>query len=140
MESWMIYAGLSAIFAALTAVFIKLGTQTIDSDVATLYRVFLIFFVTLAVIALKQKRITLAGSSTKEIVFLGLSALATGLSWLAYFRAIKEGPLSKVSLIDKSSVILVVLIGLMFFGETLTLKSGLGMLFVIGGLFLLFFK
>ena len=139
MQTWFVYAALSAIFAALTAVFIKLVTQTIDSDVATFYRTVLIVFVTFAVLMIKQKRISIAGAGSREILFLSLSAITTGLSWLAYFRAMKEGPISKVSLIDRSSVLLVILLGLIFFGEQFTLKSGIGMLLVLGGLFFLYF-
>jgi transporter family protein len=138
MQSWILYAVLSAVFAALTALFIKLGTQTIDSDVATFYRTIIIFVVTVGIIYFRGKKLSLAGTDGKEILFLGLSGIATGLSWLAYFRAIKEGPLSKVSLIDKSSVLLIVLIGIMFFGEQLTVKAGIGALLVLSGLFLLF--
>jgi bacterial/archaeal transporter family protein len=138
MPSWFLYAALSAIFAALTATFIKLGTQSIDSDVATFYRTILIVFVTLAVVLIKQKRLTFGAASGKEILFLSLSAVATGLSWLAYFRAMKEGPISKVQLIDKSSVILVVLIGLLFFQEHLSIKGGIGAALVVGGLYLLY--
>jgi transporter family protein len=139
MATWFVYAALSATFAALTAVFIKLGTQSIDSDVATFYRTILIVFVTFIVLMVKQKRISLAGAGSRELLFLGLSAVATGLSWLAYFRAMKEGPISKVSLIDRSSVLLVLLIGILFFGEQFSVKSGIGVLLVLGGLFLLYF-
>ncbi len=138
MPSWFIYAALSAVFAALTAMFIKLGTSTIDSDIATFYRTILIVFVALAVVLIKQKRFTFGEASNKEILFLSLSALATGLSWLAYFKAMKEGPISKVSLIDKSSVILVVLIGLLFFQEKMSIKGGIGVGLIIGGLYMLY--
>ena len=138
MQSWFFYAALSAIFAALTATFIKLGTQSIDSDVATFYRTVLIVFVSLAAVVLKQKKLTFGAAGTKEIVFLSLSALATGLSWLAYFKAMQLGPISKVSLIDKSSVLLVVLIGVLFFGEQFSIRSGIGLALVLGGLFLVY--
>ena len=138
MPTWFIYAALSAVFAALTATFIKLGTSTIDSDIATFFRTILIVFVTLTVVLLKQKRFTFGNAGGREILFLSLSAITTGLSWLAYFKAMKEGPISKVSLIDKSSVILVVLIGLLFFQEHLSIKGGIGAALVVGGLYLLY--
>jgi bacterial/archaeal transporter family protein len=138
MQSWIIFAILSAVFAALTALFIKLGTQTVDSDVATFYRTIIIFVITAVIIYFRGKKLSLGETGGKEIMFLGLSGVATGLSWLAYFRAIKDGPLSKVSLIDKSSVLLIVLIGIMFFGEAFTLKAGIGAALVLAGLFLLF--
>jgi bacterial/archaeal transporter family protein len=137
MPSWMIYAALSAVFAAATAVLIKLGTQTIDSDVATFYRTIIIFCVSLAIIAIKSKKLTLAESGTREVTFLALSGVATGLSWLCYFRAMKDGPIGHVSLIDKSSVLLVVLAGVLFFGEQLSAKSGIGIALVIAGLYFL---
>lgn len=140
MPSWMIYAALSAVFAAATAVLIKLGTQTIDSDVATFYRTIVIFFVSLAIIAIKSKKLSLAESGMKEITFLALSGVATGLSWLCYFRAMKDGPVGRVSLIDKSSVLLIVLAGVLFFGEQLTAKSGIGIALVIAGLYFLSLK
>jgi len=138
MPTWFVYAALSAVFAALTATFIKLGTQSIDSDVATFYRTILIVFVALAAVLLKQKKLTFGEASGREITFLSLSAIATGLSWLAYFRAMKEGPISKVSLIDKSSVLLIILIGLLFFGEQFSVRSGIGLVLILGGLFLLY--
>ena len=138
MQSWIVFAILSALFAALTALFIKLGTQTIDSDVATFYRTIIIFVITTVIIYFRGKKLSLGETGTKEIIYLGLSGVATGLSWLAYFRAIKSGPLSKVSLIDKSSVLLIVLIGLLFFGEQFTMKAAIGAVLVLSGLFLLF--
>lgn len=140
MPSWIIYAAFSAIFAALTAVLIKLGTQTVDSDVATFYRTIVIFFAALAIVYLKGKKLSLSGTSTKEIIFLGLSGIATGLSWFAYFRAIKEGPLGPVSLIDKSSVILTVLAGVLLFGDQFSVRGGIGALLVVAGLYLLALK
>jgi transporter family protein len=74
------------------------------------------------------------------LLFVALSAVWTGLSWLAYFRAIQLGPVSQASLIDKSSVILIVLAGIILFGEPLTLKTGIGMAMVIGGMYVLFVK
>jgi len=140
MESWMIYAALSATFATLTAVLIKLGTQTVDPDVATFYRTIVIFFAALAIVWAKNKSLSISGIATKELIFLGLSGLATGLSWFAYFRAIKEGPLAQVSLIDKSSVVLTVLVGVLLFSESLSLKGGIGALLVVAGIYLLAVK
>ena len=138
MQTWFVYAALSAIFAALTATFIKLGTKSIDSDIATLYRTVLIVVVALVAVLLKQKKITLGDAGGKEILFLSLSAIATGLSWLAYFKAMQEGPISKVSLIDKSSVLLIVLVGVLFFGEQFSVRSGIGLALVLSGLYLVY--
>jgi transporter family protein len=140
MEGWMFYAIVSALFATLTAVLIKLGVQTVDSDVATFYRTIVIFFSALAIIYIKGKRLSLEGISTKELVFLGLSGVATGLSWFAYFRAMKLGPISKVSLVDKSSVVLTVLVGLLLFKDAISFKGGVGMVLVLAGIYLMTIK
>jgi bacterial/archaeal transporter family protein len=140
MEPWIIYAIASAIFAALVSILMKFGTQSLDSDVATFYRTIIVVFVSLAFLLYQRKTISLAGVEGKEMVFVALSAICTGLSWLAYFRAIQLGPVSQASLIDKSSVVLIVLAGILLFGEPLTLKTGIGMAMIIGGMYVLFLK
>ena len=140
MEPWIIYAIASAIFAALVTILMKLGTQSLDSDVATFYRTIIVVFVSLAFLLYQRKSVSLAGIGGKELAFVALSAICTGLSWLAYFRAIQLGPVSQASLIDKSSVLIIVLAGILFFGEPLTLKTGLGMALIIGGMYILFVK
>lgn len=140
MELWIIYAAASAVFAALTSILMKYGTRTLDSDVATFYRTIVVVFVSLGFVLLQKKPLSLQGVAGKELLFVALSALCTGLSWLAYFRAIQLGPVSQASLIDKSSVILIVAAGIILFGEPLTLKTGIGMAMVIGGMYVLFMK
>jgi transporter family protein len=140
MELWIIYAAASAVFAALTSILMKYGTRTLDSDVATFYRTIVVVFVSLGFVLFQKKPLSLQGVAGKELLFVGLSAICTGLSWLAYFRAIQLGPVSQASLIDKSSVILIVAAGIILFGEPLTLKSGIGMAMVIGGMYVLFMK
>jgi bacterial/archaeal transporter family protein len=140
MELWVIYAIASAIFAALTSILMKLGTQKLDSDIATFYRTIVVVFVSLAFVLFQRKPLSLDGVPGKEMLFVALSAICTGLSWLAYFRAIQLGPVSQASLIDKSSVLLIVLAGILFFGEPLTVRTGLGMALIMAGMYVLFVK
>lgn len=140
METWLIYAILSAVFAALVTILMKLGTQSLDSDVATFYRTIVVVFVSLGFLMYQRKPLSLEGVAGKELLFVGLSAIFTGLSWLAYFRAIQLGPVSQASLVDKSSVVLIILAGIFFFGEPLTIKAGLGMALILAGMYVLFVK
>jgi bacterial/archaeal transporter family protein len=140
MELWIIYAIASAVFAALTSILMKYGTRTLDSDIATFYRTIVVVFVSLAFVLYQKKPLSLGGVAGKELWFVALSAICTGLSWLAYFRAIQLGPVSQASLIDKSSVILIVLAGILLFGEALTVRTGLGMGMIIAGMYVLFVK
>lgn len=140
MEAWVLYAILSAVFAALTSILMKLGTQTLDSDVATFYRTIVVVFVSLFFVLYQRKALAISEVPTRELLFVGLSAIATGLSWLAYFRAIQLGPISQAALIDKSSVILIVLAGILFFGEPSSFKSLLGIGLVLAGLYVLMMK
>ena len=140
MEPWIIYAIASAIFAALVSILMKMGTQSLDSDVATFYRTIIVVFMSLAFLLYQKKPLGIGETSSREMIFVVLSAICTGLSWFAYFRAIQLGPVSQASLIDKSSVVLIVLAGILLFGEPLTLKTGLGMGLIIAGMFVLFVK
>ena len=140
MELWVIYALASAFFAALTSILMKLGTQKLDSDIATFYRTIVVVFVSLGFVLYQKKPLSLEGVPGKEMLFVALSAICTGLSWLAYFRAIQIGPVSQASVIDKSSVLLIVLAGILFFGEPFTMKTGMGMGLILVGMYVLFVK
>src|SRR6516164_1559764 len=116
-SSWQIWALLSAAFAALTAIFAKVGVEGINSDLATLIRTAIVL-VTLALILFATGQFSHPGPiSTKSWLFLLLSGLGTGASWLCYFRALKLGPATLVAPIDKLSVVLVALFGVAFLGE-----------------------
>jgi transporter family protein len=134
--NWFFWAILSAIFAALTAIFAKIGLEGVDSDYATLVRTAVIF-VMLAVMNKWQSPSTL---STKTLTFLVLSALATGASWLCYFRALKAGEASKVAPVDKLSVVLVAVFAVIFLGERPALREWLGIGLVAIGVLVLGFK
>lgn len=123
---WWIYALLSALFAALTAIFVKLGVKNMDSDLATAIRTVIILIITWGIVLLKGTAKTISSLSPQNWWFLLLSGMATGLSWLFYFRAIQIGKVSQVALIDKLSVALVLIFAALFLGEALTPKILLG--------------
>jgi bacterial/archaeal transporter family protein len=132
-SNWQTWALLSAVFAALTAIFGKVGVQRIEPDFATLIRivVILVFVATLVVVTGAAQ--PLASISAKTYTFLALSGLATGASWLCYYRALKLGPASHVAPLDKLSVVLVALIGVLVLGESMSVKNWLGIALITGG-------
>ena len=140
MESWQFWAVLSAIFAALTAIFGKVGVAGIDSDFATLIRTIVILGVIALVVAMRGAAQPLATVPQQTWIFLVLSGLATGASWICYFRALKLGQASQVAPLDKLSVVMVAIIGVIALGETLTLRAWIGVALVAGGAALLAFK
>lgn len=126
LDSWLFWALLSAVFAAMTAIFAKIGIENIDSDFATLIRTGVIIVVLAGIVLAPGKFQPLDTISGKTWLFLVLSGLATGASWLAYFRALKLGQAAEVAPIDKLSVVLVAIFGVLFLGEKLTLQSWIG--------------
>ena len=130
---WRIFAVGSAVFAALTAIFGKIGVTEIDSDLATFLRTLVVLTVSAVLISVRHEWQHPENLSPKGVVFLVLSGIATGLSWLCYYRALQSGPASRVAPIDKLSVVLVVLLAASFLGERLTWKIGLGTLLVAAG-------
>jgi len=135
--AWVFWAFLSAIFAALTAIFGKVGVENVNSDLATLIRTAIILVLAAAIVVLTGAMQPLADISRRTWVFLLLSGLATGASWLCYYRALKLGPASGVAPIDKLSVVFVALIAAAFLGEKLDLRGGLGVALIAGGAVLL---
>src|SRR3979490_959371 len=123
---WRVFAIASAFFAALTAIFGKVGVSEMNSDLATFVRTLVILAVTALLIWARHKWQRPESLSPRAIVFLMLSGIATGLSWLCYYRALQTGPASRVAPIDKLSVVLVVLFAVLFLGERLTWKVGVG--------------
>ena len=134
-NSWQFWAILSAIFAALTAIFAKVGVEGLNSDYATFVRTVVILIVLGVIITTTGKIQPLSSVSPKSLLFLVLSGLATGASWVCYFRALKIGNASKVAPIDKLSVVFVAIFGVLFLGEELTFEVWLGIsLIAIGAL------
>lgn len=132
-ESWIVWAVLSAVFAALTAIFAKVGVSGIHPDLATLVRTGIILALVAGIVATGgtwQNPATLPG---RTLVFLILSGLATGASWLCYFRALKLGEAARVAPVDKLSVVLVAVFGVVFLGESLSGVSALGVLLIAAG-------
>jgi transporter family protein len=136
---WRTYAALSALFAAMTAIFGKLGVADINSDLATFLRTVVILALCASIVTLRGQWHNPAGLAPKGIAFLILSGLATGLSWVCYYRALQSGPVSRVAPIDKLSVVFVVVIAAAFLGERLTWKTGLGAILVSAGAALMAF-
>jgi transporter family protein len=136
---WWIYALLSAVFAALTAIFAKIGIKGVDSDLATAIRTVIILIIAWA-IALVNGSAENMGSLTKtNWIFLVLSGCATGLSWIFYFKALQLGKVSQVAPVDKLSVALAIILSVVFLKEPLTIKSALGALLIISGTLVLIF-
>lgn len=133
LESWQFWAVLSAVFAALTAIFAKVGVHDIDSDLATLIRTVVVFAVLAALLAATGRLHAPSAISGRTWLFLVLSGLATGASWVCYFRALKLGAAAQVAPIDKLSVVLVAVFGVIFLGERLSLINWLGVLLIGGG-------
>ena len=123
---WRMYAIGSALFAAMTAIFGKVGVAEINSDLATFLRTIIILIVSALVVWARQEWQRPDALSGKGVLFLVLSGIATGLSWLCYYRALQLGPASAVAPIDKLSVVFVVIFAVAFLGERLTWKIGCG--------------
>ncbi|MBA2590558.1 MAG: EamA family transporter [Alphaproteobacteria bacterium] len=126
LASWPFWAVLSAVFAALTAIFGKIGVENINSDFATLIRTVIILVVLAAFVVATHAGQPLATVPHKTWAFLALSGLATGASWVCYYRALKIGPASGVAPIDKMSVVLVALFAFLFLGERLSAHNWAG--------------
>jgi transporter family protein len=131
--TWQVWAVLSAIFAALTAIFAKIGIGNINSDFATFIRTCVILVVLGAILFLTQQYQPLSSVPRKSLLFLVLSGLATGGSWICYFRALKIGDASQVAPIDKLSVVLVAIFAAIFLGEHITVSHWLGIGLIASG-------
>ena len=137
---WIYWALLSAVFAALTAIFAKIGIQGVDSDLATLVRTAIIIVVLSAFVWLAGKWSNPFELPAKTWIFLGLSGLATGASWVCYFRALQLGEASKVAPIDKLSLVLVAVFAFAFLGERPSVRDWTGIAMVAGGVLVLALK
>ncbi|MCK9908924.1 EamA family transporter [Microbacteriaceae bacterium K1510] len=139
-SSWQVWAVLSAIFAALTAIFAKVGVENISSDLATFVRT-IVVIVTLGLLLAATGQFQAPSSiSGRSYLFLVLSGLGTGASWLCYFRALKLGDAAKVAPVDKLSVVLVAVFGVMFLGERLSTPNWLGVALIAVGAILVAYR
>lgn len=136
-SSWLTWALLSALFAALTAVLAKVGLRGVDSDLATLLRTIVIVAMLVPFVWVTGKWVNPASLSGKSLLFIVLSAVATGLSWVCYFRALQIGDASRVAPVDKLSIALVVGMAFVFLGERPAAKDWAGVVLVTSGVLLL---
>ena len=139
-SNWLVWALMSAAFAALTAIFAKLGLAGVDSDLATLVRTVVIFFVLGAFVVATGKWANPFQLSGRTWLFLVLSGLATGASWVCYFRALKLGEASQVAPVDKLSVLLVAVFAFAFLHERPTAREWIGIAMVGAGVFVMAFR
>ena len=131
--NWQIYALASAFFAGLTAILAKIGVRDVDSNLATALRTVVILVLAWGIVAAQGSYKVLPSLSGRTLLFLTLSGLATGVSWLFYFHALKLGPASRVAPIDKLSVVFAILLAALFLHEPLTWKVALGAGLMVSG-------
>jgi len=139
-SAWFYWALLAAVFAALTAIFAKIGLEGVDSDLATLIRTFVIMLALAAFVYANGKWMSPFQLRSKTLLFLVLSGLATGVSWVCYFRALKIGDASRVAPIDKLSVLLVAVFAVLFLGERPSGREWFGISLVGAGVVVLGLK
>lgn len=137
---WWIYALFSAFFAAITAILAKIGIKGIDSNLATAIRTVVILVLAWGIVFFKNDHNSLSSLTRQNWIFLVLSGLATGLSWIFYFKALQLGKVSQVAPVDKASVAIAILLSAVFLGEPLTAKTILAVLMIIGGTIILIFQ
>lgn len=133
LATWQFWAILSACFAALTAIFAKVGVEHVNADFATFLRTIVILAALAVILTMTGQWQRIEAVSPRSLVFLVLSGLATGGSWVCYFRALKLGDAARVAPIDKLSVVLVALFAVVFLGERLALRNWLGVALIAGG-------
>lgn len=137
---WWIYALLSAFFAALTAIFAKVGVENVNSNLATAIRTVVVLVMIWMIVFFRNEYKAIGELSSRNWIFLTISGLATGLSWVFYFKALQMGEVSKVAGIDKLSFALTIIFAVIFLGETLTWKTAVGAGLIIAGTLFLIWK
>jgi len=130
---WWLYALLSALFASLTAIFAKIGIAGVNSNLATAIRTIVILIIAWAIVFARGEAKGLATLSRQNLIFLVISGIATGLSWIFYFKALQMGKVSQVAPVDKLSVALTIVLAVIFLGEALTIKTAIGAALIIAG-------
>lgn len=130
---WWVYAVLSAFFASVTAIFAKLGVLNINSNLAIGIRTLVVLVLLWTIILSRGEAKGMGALTRQNIIFLVVSGLATGFSWLFYFKALQLGKVSEVAIIDKLSVVLTIILAMLFLGEALTLKTAIGAILIIAG-------
>jgi len=130
---WWIYALLSAVFAALTAIFAKVGVSKMDSNLATAIRTTVVLVLAWGIAIFRGNISSIQQLTKQNWLFLVLSGCATGLSWVFYFKGLQVGKVSQVAPVDKLSVALAIILSVLFLGEPLTIKTAIGAILIIGG-------
>lgn len=133
MDSWVFWALLSAVFAAMTAILGKVGVSGVDPDFATLIRVVVILVFAIVLVTARGVAQPLTQLPSNTLIFLVLSGLATGASWLCYYRALSLGQAAQVAPVDKLSIVMVAVLGVAFLGEALSFRNWLGIAMIGGG-------
>lgn len=137
---WWVYAILSAFFASLTAIFAKIGITGVNSNLATAIRSVIILLVAWGIVLARSEYRGIPALSRHNLIYLIVSGLATGLSWIFYFKALQVGKVTQVAPVDKLSVALTIVLSVIFLGESLTLKTAIGALLIIIGTVVLIFE
>jgi len=140
LNHWLFWALASAFFAGLTAMLAKLGVEKIDANLATAIRTTVILVLSWGIVWALSPSLNLGGIGWRSYALLGLSGVATGLSWICYFHALSLGPVSKVAPIDKLSVPLTLLLAFLFLGETLSWKEAAGAALIVAGALVMVWK
>lgn len=130
---WWLYALLSALFASLTAIFAKMGVKGVNSNLATAIRTVIILLVAWGIVLARGESKGIGNLSRPNLIFLCISGIATGFSWIFYFKALQLGEVSQVAPVDKLSVALTIVLSVIFLGEALTVKTAVGALLIIAG-------
>ena len=136
---WWIYALLSALFASLIAIFAKIGITGVNSNLATAIRTIIILIVAWGIVLARGETKGIATLSKQNLIFLVISGIATGLSWIFYFKALQIGKVSQVAPVDKLSVALTIVLSVIFLGEALTIKTAIGAVLIVAGTIVLIF-
>ena len=134
---WAIFAILSAIFAALTSILAKIGIEGVNSNLATAIRTIVVVFMAWFMVFVTGNLNGIIDISKKSWIFLILSGLATGASWLCYYKALQLGEASKVVPIDKLSIVITIILAFIFLGEQITLKTLIGCCLIVAGTFVM---
>ncbi len=140
MPDWLLYALVSALFAALTAIFAKFGLKDVNSDLATAVRTAIVLFITWGIVFFRGNATDINNLSKNNWIFLTLSAFATGLSWIFYYKALQLGKASEVSAIDKGSIVFTILLSFIFLKEPLSLKLLIGAALITVGMIVIVWK
>ncbi|WP_447640342.1 MULTISPECIES: EamA family transporter [Chitinophagaceae] len=136
---WWIYALLSALFASLTAIFAKIGIKDVNTNLATAIRTLVVLLMAWGIVLARKEAKGITELSKQNIFFLVISGVATGLSWIFYFKALQLGKVSQVAPVDKLSVALTIVLSVLFLGDALTLKTAVGAVLIIAGTVVLIF-